>query len=76
MDCTKTYPYDKKFMYDKINGNMLFVIQKSENSVIVYIENGRNSIIKLPIEDLEEDLILNNIIIGEPDIMRLLYGRI
>lgn len=67
--------YDKKYMYDKINNNMLYVIQPSKNEVFVYIDNGRDSIMKLSTYELEEELTANNLVIGEADAMRLLYGK-
>ena len=62
-------------MYDKINNNMLYVIQPSKNEVFVYIDNGRDSIMKLSTYELEEELTANNLVIGEADTMRLLYGK-
>lgn len=67
--------YNKKYMYDKINNNMLYVIQPSKNEVFVYIDNGRDSIMKLSTYELEEELTANNLVIGEADAMRLLYGK-
>lgn len=67
--------YHKKYMYDKINNNMLYVIQPSKNEVFVYIDNGRDSIMKLSTYELEEELTANNLVIGEADTMRLLYGK-
>lgn len=69
------YKYNKKYMYDKLNNNMLYVIQTHEHSVTIYIDNGRNSIMKLSTYELEKELTANNLVIGEADTIRVLYGK-
>ena len=75
MECFKTYPYDKVYMYDKVNNNTVYVIQKSLNSVYVHIHNGRNSIMQLSVYELEQELKENNLVIGKPNTIKLLYGK-
>ena len=67
--------YHNVYMYDKINNNMIYVTQHDDIRVSILIFNERESMIKLSVPELEEELILNNIIIGEPETMRLLYGK-
>lgn len=70
------YKYDKKYMYDKINKNILYVTQDDDVRVSIVVYNERMSRILLSIYELEEELNNNNLVIGEPDTMRLLYGKI
>lgn len=67
--------YHNVYMYDKINNNLIHCMQVVADEVIVNIGNERDSILKLSVADLEEELTANNLVIGEPDTMRLLYGK-
>ena len=67
--------YHNVYMYDKINNNLIHCIQVVADEVIVNINNERDSILKLSVADIEEELTANNLVIGEPDTMRLLYGK-
>lgn len=75
MDCSNGYPYHKVYMYDKLNRNMLYILQKSKNSVIIHIFNGRDSVMQLTVDELEQELLENNLIVGEATTLELLYGK-
>jgi len=67
--------YHNVYMYDKINNNLIYCLQLVEHEVIVNIENDKDSRLTLSVSDIEEELSENNLVIGEPDTMRLLYGK-